>query len=215
MNNRLYEIALEEYVAEHSSPEPEFLQHLSRDAYRTLIHPRMVSGHLQGRLLKMLVQMIRPRRVLELGTFIGYSAICIAEGLEEDARLTTIEVNDELEQRIRNTFEQAGLSQKIELLIGDALELMTTLPLEEYQMVFLDANKAVYPEYYHILSERLSNNSYILADNTLWSGKIFDPNYHDPQTKGIREFNDLVAQDDRMEKVLLPLRDGLTFIRII
>lgn len=207
-------MALEEYISEHSSPEPEILQDLTREAYRTLIHPRMVSGHLQGRFLKFLVEMIAPKRVLELGTYIGYSALCIAEGLSEDALLTTIEVNDELEQRILNLFEKAGVTNKIELLIGDAVKILPTLPLEDFQMVYLDANKALYPEYYRILSERMQQGSYIIADNTLWGGKLLDPKSHDPQTRGIREFNKLVAHDNRLKKVLLPLRDGLTLIRI-
>lgn len=214
MNNRLQEMALEEYISEHSSPEPEILQDLTREAYRTLIHPRMVSGHIQGRFLKFLVKMIAPKRVLELGTYIGYSALCIAEGLSEDALLTTIEVNDELEQRILDLFDKAGVSKKIELLIGDAVKILPTLPLEEYQLVYLDANKALYPEYYRILSDRMKSDSYIIADNTLWGGKLLDPKSHDPQTRGIREFNELVAHDNRMEKLLLPLRDGLTLIRI-
>ncbi|MDN4754254.1 O-methyltransferase [Porphyromonadaceae bacterium W3.11] len=214
MNNRLQEMALEEYISEHSSPEPEILQDLTREAYRTLIHPRMVSGHIQGRFLKFLVKMIAPKRVLELGTYIGYSALCIAEGLSEDALLTTIEVNDELEQRILDLFDKAGVSKKIELLIGDAVKILPTLPLEEFQLVYLDANKALYPEYYRILSDRMKSDSYIIADNTLWGGKLLDPKSHDPQTRGIREFNELVAHDNRMEKLLLPLRDGLTLIRI-
>lgn len=207
-------MALEEYISEHSSPEPEILQDLTREAYRTLIHPRMVSGHIQGRFLKFLVKMIAPKRVLELGTYIGYSALCIAEGLSEDALLTTIEVNDELEQRILDLFDKAGVSKKIELLIGDAVKILPTLPLEEFQLVYLDANKALYPEYYRILSDRMKSDSYIIADNTLWGGKLLDPKSHDPQTRGIREFNELVAHDNRMEKLLLPLRDGLTLIRI-
>lgn len=208
-------MALENYVAEHSSPEPEILQELTRDAHQTLVHPRMVSGHLQGRLLKMIVRMINPCRVLELGTYVGYSAICIAEGLSPDATLTTIEINDELESRIRKTFADAGIMDRVELLIGDALLLMPNLPLEEFQLVYLDANKALYPQYYAILSDRLRSGSYILADNTLWGGKLLDMKHHDPQTRGIREFNRLVAQDERMEKVLLPLRDGITLIRKI
>lgn len=213
MNNRIQEMALERYLEEHISPEPEILSELTREAYRSLVHPRMVSGHLQGRLLSMLVQMIRPTKVLELGTYVGYSALCIAEGLPEGATLTTIEVNDELEERIQELFRKSGFAENIHLMIGDALEILPQLPLEEYQMVFMDANKVAYPAYYQILADRLPSNAYIVADNTLWGGKILDPKSHDPQTVGIREFNNLVAQDHRMVKVILPLRDGLTLIR--
>lgn len=206
-------MALERYIAEHISPEPEILSDLTREAYRTLVHPRMVSGHLQGRLLTMLVRMISPTKVLELGTYVGYSALCIAEGLSEGASLTTIELNDELEERILELFQRSGYAEKINLMIGDALEILPKLPIEEYQVVFMDANKAAYPTYYHLLADRLPSNGYIVADNTLWGGKVLDSRSHDHQTEGIRVFNDLVAQDDRMEKVILPLRDGLTLIR--
>ncbi|MDD7437589.1 MAG: O-methyltransferase [Bacteroidales bacterium] len=214
MIERLEELAREEYIARHSSDEPDVLREITREANFSLTHPRMVSGHIQGLFLTIMTRLIRPERVLEIGTFVGYATICLAKGLPESGRLTTIEVNDELRQRIERNLEKAGVSDKVELRIGDALEVLDSLEIESFGLVYLDANKAQYPEYYEILSGRLPKGALILADNTLWGGKLWRGEYHDPQTEGIRRFNQMVADDARVDKVLMPVRDGLTMIRI-
>lgn len=214
MKERLEQIAYEHYITQCSSPELEVLTEISYKAQQTLTHPRMVSGHIQGLFLKLIVEMIRPKKILELGTFIGYSTICLALGLEPSGKLTTIEVNDELEARIRSNLSKAGVEDKVELLIGDAIEIIKSLPIEQYGLIYLDANKAQYPEYFESLVERAESGTFIIADNTLWNGKLWHSESHDPQTEGIRKFNKMVASDDRVEQVLLPLRDGLTIIRI-
>ncbi|MDO5036010.1 MAG: O-methyltransferase [Porphyromonas sp.] len=212
IEDRLRALTSDEYIAEHSSPEPKLLQEVRSHADVRLVHPRMISGHLQGRLLKMLVQMIKPSHVLELGTYSAYATVCLAEGLPQGGRVTTVEANDELESLIRNIVEEAGLSESIEVIIGDAMEVIHKLQLDDVRLVFLDADKQHYPEYYDLLIDRLPPDSYIIADNTLWSGKVYDENIHDPQTDGIRRFNELVKGDKRVEQILLPLRDGLTII---
>lgn len=214
MRERLAELAREEYIATHSSEELAILREIAREANFTLTHPRMVSGHIQGLFLSMMVELLKPKRVLEIGTFIGYATICLAKALPEGSRLTTIEVNDELRQRIESNLKRAGVREQVEVIIEDAIVALERLPIEEYELVYLDANKAQYPEYYEILSGRLTKGALILADNTLWGGKLWQEEYHDPQTEGIRRFNKIVADDPRAEKVLLPVRDGLTMIRI-
>lgn len=214
MNRRLEELAREEYIATHSSPESDLLAKISREAHLTLTHPRMVSGHIQGLFLQMIVELMRPSKVLEIGTFVGYATIALATALPKEAKLTTIELNDELRSRILDHIQQAGIEDQVELLMGDALEIISKLPLEEYQLVYLDANKAHYPEYYQLLASRLPKGALILADNTLWGEKVWHDNFHDPQTVGIRRFNQLVAEDQKVSKVILPMRDGLTMIMI-
>lgn len=214
MKQRLEQLRSEEYAEAHSSPEPQILSHITRETHLTMTHPRMVSGHLQGLFLTMMVEMLQPKWVLEIGTFVGYATVSIALGLPEGGMLTTIEVNDELKSCIERHLQEAEVSDKVELLMGDALEIIEGLPLEQYQLVYLDANKAQYPEYYQTLVSRLPHGALILADNTLWGGKLWHDEYHDPQTVGIRRFNDLVASDDRVTKVLLPMRDGLTMIKV-
>lgn len=214
MIERLEERAREEYIRAHSSAELAVLHEIAREANFSLTHPRMVSGHIQGLFLSMMVELLQPARVLEIGTFIGYATICLANGLPEGGRLTTIEVNDELRQRIEKNLERAGVRDKVELRIDDALKALESLPIEEFSLVYLDANKAQYPEYYEILSRRLPKGALILADNTLWGGKLWQEEHHDPQTVGIRRFNQMVAEDPRVDKVLMPVRDGLTMIRI-
>ena len=207
---------IRQYAEHHSSPEPPELYETVRAAHIHLINGRMCSGHLQGRLLTMLTRMARPRRVLELGTFAGYSALCIAEGLEKDATLTTIEHNDELEDFILSRFATSPYARHINLMIGDALALMKDMADSSYDMIFIDADKRQYPAYYGECMRLLAEGGYILADNTLWDGHVTDPAYdRDPQTRAIREFNEMVAADRRVEKVMLPLRDGLTIIRKI
>ncbi len=202
---------LQEYIEQHISEEPAHLAKLYRHTQLTRLYPRMCSGHIQGRMLKMLTQMISPMRVLELGTFTGYSALCMAEGMPEGAELHTVELDDEYADDIRSYFESAPCGGKITLHIGDALELTRQLP-GPWDMVFIDANKRQYSEYYKAVLPLVPSGGYIIADNTLWSGKVTE-DCHDAQTDAIRRFNDLVAADSRVEKVILPLRDGMTIIR--
>ena len=197
----------------HSEAEPEYLYRLWRATNVHTIHGRMASGHLQGRLLKMLVEMIRPKRILEVGTFSGYSAISMAEGLDDDGRLYTFEINDEMEDFTRPWIEGSSVADKIEFIIGDALIEAPKLGIE-FDMAFIDGDKRTYCECYEMVLNILKPGGFILADNTLWDGHVADPAYdHDHQTQGIRQFNDHVAQDPRTEQVILPLRDGLTLIR--
>ena len=204
---------LDDYILKHSEAEPEYLYRLWRATNVHTIHGRMASGHLQGRLLKMLVEMIRPKRILEVGTFSGYSAISMAEGLDDDGRLYTFEINDEMEDFTRPWIEGSSVADKIEFIIGDALIEAPKLCIE-FDMAFIDGDKRTYCECYEMVLNILKPGGFILADNTLWDGHVADPAYdHDHQTQGIRQFNDHVAQDPRTEQVILPLRDGLTLIR--
>lgn len=214
-------MTLSEYIEQHSSPESTVLQQITRSTHLEVINPRMLSGHVQGRVLSMLSQMIRPKRILELGTFTGYSALCLAEGLTEDGRLITLEHNDEMENSIRRNFALSPLGEKIELVIGDAKEVLENFELgavsdrgEQFDLVFIDADKKEYCDYLDLVLPLVREGGWILADNTLWDGHIVDPAYDkDKQTVALRAFNDKVAQDERLEKVILPLRDGLTIIR--
>ena len=204
---------LEDYILAHTSPEPDYLYRLWRATNVHTIHGRMVSGHLQGRLLKMLVQMIRPKNILEVGTFSGYSAIAMAEGLEPDGRVYTFEINDEMEDFTRPWIEQSPVADRIDFRIGDALTEAPKLGVT-FDMVFIDGDKRHYREYYDMSLSILRPGGYLLADNTLWDGHVVETAYdHDHQTQGVRAFNDYVAADDRVEQVVLPLRDGLTLIR--
>ena len=206
-------MTLDEYILAHTEPEPEYLYRLWRATNIRTIHGRMASGHLQGRLLKMLVQMIRPQTILEVGTFSGYSAISMAEGLPEGGRLYTFEINDEMEDFTRPWIEGSEVADKIEFIIGDALTEAPKLGIE-FDMAFLDGDKRTYRECYEIVLSILRPGGFILADNTLWDGHVVDVAYNkDHQTQGITDFNDYVAADGRVEQVILPLRDGLTLIR--
>lgn len=209
--NRLKEI--EKYILNHIETEDEILKELNRDTHLNVIGARMISGHLQGQVLTMLSKMIHPKCILELGTFTGYSAICLAKGLQDDGKLITIEIDDELENRARKYFEMAGIQHKTEQRIGSALEIIPTLT-ETFDLVFIDAHKPEYPAYYKAVFGKVKSGGYIIADNTLWSGKVLEiPAEDDLQTHGIIEFNSMIKQDDRIEKVILPLRDGMTIIR--
>ena len=204
---------LEQYILNHIDPEPDYLYRLYRATNIYLLHGRMASGHLQGRLLKMLVQMIRPQNILEVGTFSGYSAICMAEGLDEGGRVYTFEVNDEQEDFTRPWIEQSPVADRIEFIMGDAITEAPRLGVT-FDMVFIDGDKRTYVETYEMALTVTRPGGFIIADNTLWDGHVVDPAYdHDHQTQGIRRFNDHVAADPRVEKVILPLRDGLTLIR--
>ena len=206
-------MTIDEYILKHIDREPEYLYRLYRATNIYMLHGRMASGHLQGRLLKMLVQMIRPKNILEVGTFSGYSALCMAEGLEEDGRLYTFEINDEQEDFTRPWIENSPVADKITFIIGDAISQAPKLGVT-FDMAFIDGDKRTYKETYEMVLSVLRPGGFILADNTLWDGHVVDPAYQkDSQTHGIETFNDMVAQDDRVEKVILPLRDGLTLIR--
>ena len=201
---------IEKYVLAHSEPEGDYLYRLYRATNIHTIHGRMASGHLQGRLLKMLVSMIRPKNILEVGTFSGYSAICMAEGLDEGGKF---EINDEMEDFTRPWIENSPVADKIDFRIGDANVEAPKLGVT-FDLAFVDGDKRTYVETYEMVLRLLRPGGYIIADNTLWDGHVTDPAYdHDHQTQGIRQFNDYVAADNRVEQVIVPLRDGLTLIR--
>ena len=208
--------ALEQYILDNTKPEEELMHRLERETYLRVINPRMISGHLQGKLLEMIVRMVRPRRVLEIGTFTGYSALSIARGLDDDARLDTIEVDDELEEIAARFFEASSYGGHIRQHIGSALDVVPTLG-ECYDMVFMDGDKREYPAYYRMLMEGgyLRRGSFILADNILWYGKVAQPIAHnDRHTEAIVEFNRMVRDDERVDNVILPIRDGINLIRV-
>ena len=203
---------LEEYILAHISPEGEMLRRLNRETHLYHLRPRMCSGHLQGRLLKMFVRMIAPKAILELGTFTGYSALCLAEGIAPDGVVHTIEIDDELEDFIRAHFDASEYGSRIVLHIGDAEKIIPTLDTR-FDLVFIDANKRDYVAYYEMAMQVLNPGGFIIADNTLWDGKVVTCTEKiDAQTAGILAFNDHVAADDRVEVVIIPLRDGLTII---
>ena len=204
---------IEKYVLAHSAPEGDYLHRLYRATNIHTIHGRMASGHLQGRLLKMLVSMTRPKNILEVGTFSGYSAICMAEGLDEGGKVWTFEINDEMEDFTRPWIENSPVADKIDFRIGDANIEAPKLGIT-FDLAFVDGDKRTYVETYEMVLRLLRPGGYIIADNTLWDGHVTDPAYdHDHQTQGIRRFNDHVAADNRVEQVIVPLRDGLTLIR--
>jgi predicted O-methyltransferase YrrM len=206
-------MTVDEYILQHIEPEPDYLYRLWRATNIYMLHGRMASGHLQGRLLKMLVQMIKPKNILEVGTFSGYSALCMAEGLEEGGKVYTFEINDEQEDFTRPWIEQSPVADKIAFIIGDAITEAQKLGVT-FDMAFVDGDKRTYVETYEMVLKLLRPGGFILADNTLWDGHVTDPAYdRDHQTQGIRRFNDHIAQDTRVEQVILPLRDGLTLIR--
>lgn len=207
-------MTIDEYILQHIDPEGDYLHALYRDTHLKLLYPRMASGHLQGRMLKMFVRMIKPSCILEIGTYSGYSALCMAEGLSEGGMIHTFEINDEQEEFTRPWFEGSPYADRIKLYIGDALQLLPQLGLT-FDLAFVDGDKRRYVDYYEMILPRLADGGYIIADNTLWDGHVLEEHPHasDLQTQGIKAFNDLVARDERVEKVILPLRDGLTIIR--
>ena len=214
-DNKEMDTTLESYILSHIDPEGDYLHRLYRATNIHTIHGRMASGHLQGRLLRMLVTMIRPRNILEVGTFSGYSAICMAEGLEEGGKVWTFEINDEQEDFTRPWIEGSLVADKIKFIIGNAITMAPSLGVV-FDMAFVDGDKRTYVETYEMAMSVLRRGGYIIADNTLWDGHVTDHAYdRDSQTAGIRRFNDHVAADPRVEKVILPLRDGLTIIRKI
>ncbi|MBR6495689.1 MAG: O-methyltransferase [Rikenellaceae bacterium] len=207
---------LNQYIKSHTTPEDSLLTQVERDTHQHVLAPRMVSGHIQGAVLQMLSMMIRPKRILEIGTFTGYSALCLARGLDKDGILHTIEIDDELEYIYAKYFAQSTYAQHIKYHIGDAREIITTLN-ETVDLVFLDGDKRQYTEYYNILMDNnlVKSGGYIFADNVLWSGKVVETvKSSDKQTLNILEFNELVLKDERVENVILPIRDGMNIIRV-
>ena len=203
---------IEEYIEQHIDTEPALLHEIYRVTNLTSTYPHMCSGHTQGRLLKMFMRMIKPMRVLEIGTFTGYSALCIAEGLPEGGVLHTIEIDDEAEDFIRENFSKSEFGERITLHIGDVADVLPTIE-GDFDVAFIDANKRNYVEYYDMVKPRVKAGGFIIADNTLWAGKVADTEAkHDPQSVGIHSFNNRVAADADVEKVIVPIRDGITII---
>lgn len=203
---------LHDYVEDNCSPESDLLQKVNRETYLHVLKPRMLSGHLQGRVLAMLSQMIRPNYILEVGTYTGYSALSLAEGLLESGKLITIEINDELQPRIQSYFDESPFSDRIELKIGNAREIIPKLEIK-WDIIFIDADKEAYTDYYDLTIDQLRQGGFMIIDNVLWSGKVSNYNINDKATVSVREFNAKVQKDDRVENVLFPIRDGLMVLR--
>lgn len=204
---------LEDYLLAHTDPEPDYLAKINRSTHLRMINPRMLSGHLQGRVLALLSHMMRPRRILEIGTFTGYSALCLAEGLTPDGLIHTLEADDELEEFIRANVSMSPYEAKVIVHIGDALRLIPAID-ETYDLVFMDGDKREYQDYLELVLPKVRQGGILLADNTLWDGKVLTgAGSTDPQTAAIMEFNNRLTADQRVDKVMLPLRDGLTMIR--
>jgi predicted O-methyltransferase YrrM len=202
------------YAETHTSDEDPLLRELYRTTHLKTVHPQMISGKVQGQFLSFISQMVRPHRVLEIGTFTGYSAYCLAKGVQQYGKVVTIEVNEELEELIRDFFKKAGIANRVELLIGDALEILPGLN-EKFDLVFIDANKEHYPAYYEHCVNALNSGGYLIADNVLWGGKVTDDSPADETTRIIHQFNALVQNDPRVENVFLTIRDGLLLVRKI
>lgn len=206
---------LQRYILTHIESEPSLLADLDRDANIELINPRMNSGHLQGRFLKMLVAIARPRKILELGTFGGYSTLCLAEGLEEGGEVVTLEIDDEKEDFIANHLRKSPFGHRVRTIFADAKKVLPEMASSSFDMIFLDSDKRDYPQLYPLCKRLLKPQGLLIADNVLWNGHITDSRYdHDAQTSALREFNDIVAEDDEVDVVILPLRDGLSLIRL-
>jgi predicted O-methyltransferase YrrM len=203
---------IDDYVCRHTSKESELLQKINRETNLEVLQPRMLSGHFQGRLLSMFSKMIKPRRILEIGTYTGYSALCLAEGLTEDGLLFTIDVNEELETRVQGYFDNSDNRMKLKYFVGDAIRIIPSLN-EKWDIVFIDADKLNYVNYYNLVFDSVEKGGYIIADNVLWSGKVVDSSKLDKDTELLREYNRMVHEDSRVEEVLLPIRDGLMIAR--
>lgn len=204
---------LEAYIEDHSENEPELLQQLSRETHQKILQPRMLSGHYQGRVLSMISKLVRPKYILEIGTYTGYSALCLAEGLEKDGQLHTIDVNEELVEFQRRYFDASNFGNQIHQHLGPALDIIPQLK-NNFDLVFIDADKENYSTYFHLIIDRLNPGGILLSDNVLWSGKVLEPLKNDDKsTKALMAYNQLLKEDDRVETVLLPIRDGLTLSR--
>lgn len=204
---------LDDYVVAHSENEPELLYELNRQTYLQVLQPRMLSGHFQGRVLSMFSQMIQPKNVLEIGTYTGYSALCIAEGLTSEGKIITIDKNEELEDFVNKFIEKSEFKDQIECKIGDAMEIIPQLD-QQFDLVFIDADKSNYINYYNLVFDKIPSGGYILIDNVLWSGKVIEPTKKgDKDTEILKELNKMIHEDERVQEVLLPIRDGLTLIR--
>jgi caffeoyl-CoA O-methyltransferase len=203
-----------DYCEKHTSEEDPLLKHIQRETFAKVLMPRMLSGHLQGKTLELLVKLLNPKTILEIGTYTGYSGICLARGLGEKGKLITLDVNDEIESMVRGFFEKSGLADKIEYHIGNAMDIIPTLG-GNFDMVFIDADKANYINYYNLIVDRVNPGGIILADNVLWSGKVLvgEGKKIDKDTKIILDYNRMVQEDPRVENVLLPIRDGLMLAR--
>ncbi len=203
---------IQQYAELHTTPESDLLQKIRRDTHLHVLQPRMLSGHHQGLVLQMLCKMISPKRVLEIGTYTGYATISMAQGLSEKSKITTIDINQELENRVRDYFKESGYSDQIEYIIGDAMTIVPDLQ-ENWDLVFIDADKINYSNYFNLVIDKVNSGGYIVADNVLWSGKVVDETKTDEDTKAIRDFNDMIQADSRVENVLFTIRDGLLVIR--
>ena len=203
---------LEKYIRDHSTPEDPVLEELFRQTHIRFVNPNMVSGHLQGRLLEMISRMINPLYILEIGTFTGYSAICLAKGLKPDGLLVTVEVNDELTRFVRSYFSKAGVASKIRQITGRLQDVISEIS-QEFDLVFIDGDKREYIEYYNLIIDKVRPGGFIVADNVLWGGKVFNKRTVDHQAKGIIEFNEMIRKQKNIENIILPIRDGLMLIR--
>lgn len=206
--------AIDDYIVEHSAKEPELLVKLNRETNQKVLQPRMLSGHYQGRVLSLLSKMKSPKSILEIGTYTGYSALCLAEGLAENGMLHTIDINEELHDFQKKYFKASDYKDQIKQYLGDALEIIPRIDAK-FDLVFIDADKPNYPAYFEIIIEKMNKGGVILSDNVLWSGKVIEtPNEEDESTKALLEYNNLLATDERLETVILPIRDGLTLSRV-
>lgn len=203
---------IERYILEHGTPEDPVLEELYRQTHIRFVNPNMVSGHIQGKLLEFISMMIRPKYILEIGTFTGYSAICMSKGLQEGGKLITIEINDEIATFTKSYFEKAGVSHRIDLLNGNALEIIPGLATE-FDLVFIDADKRDYCDYFRLVLDKVKPGGFILADNVLWGGQVLEKDTNDQQSKGIIEFNEMMKNENRIESLILPIRDGLMILR--
>ena len=203
---------LEKYILDHSTPEDPVLEELFRQTYLRFVNPNMISGHMQGKLLELISKMINPSYILEIGTFTGYSAICLARGLKPDGLLITVEANDELKEFAESYFRKAGVASKIKVITGRLQDVIADIN-QEFDLVFIDADKREYTEYYSIVYDKVKPGGIIVADNILWGGQVLDNNTTDPQARGIIEFNEMIRRQKNIENLILPLRDGLMIIR--
>lgn len=204
---------LDDYISNHSEEEPELLQELNRETYQKILQPRMLSGHYQGRVLSMVSKIVHPKTILEIGTYTGYSSLCLAEGLQKDGELHTIDINEELLDFQRKYFDKSTFGNQIVQHLGNALEIIPKLN-KTFDLIFIDADKENYPNYFNLVIDKLNNGGIILSDNVLWSGKVIETvKPDDLDTKSLIEYNKLLKEDKRIETVILPIRDGLTISR--